>query len=273
MAAKTLAHLSDLHLGRSAATEAAARQLCANLLAGGVDHLVVTGDITHRGRCRDLELFFRIFEPFERSGRLTVVPGNHDRNGEDCGAELMGGCRVAVVERPGLHLVQVDTTAAHNRSVIASHGELSLEVARHVDRAVRAARPGALVAVLMHHHLVPLPVESIGEWFADQVGWPHAEELSAGKQLIWRLRGYCDLILHGHRHTPTVIPIEEFAGRDLTIYNAGSSTELGRARVFIHSEGRLLAAPIWMPAQLERVPRLVTTDSALLPDPSRSVAP
>lgn len=246
MGAKTLAHLSDLHLGRSLATETAARRLCETLQATGIDHVVVTGDITHRGRCRDLELFFDIFAPFERAGRLTVVPGNHDRNGEDCGVDLMGGCRVDVQERPGIHLVRVDTTADHNRRVIESHGVLSREVAREVERAVDAARPQALVVVALHHHLLPLPVESLGEWFAERVGWPNAEELSVGRELIHRLRGRCDLILHGHRHIPTAIAVQDNL-RPLTIFNAGSSTELGRARVFIHDAGRLICSPMWMP--------------------------
>jgi 3',5'-cyclic AMP phosphodiesterase CpdA len=180
MAPKVLAHLSDLHLGRSQATDEAARRLCHSLIIADVDHVVVTGDITHRGRCADLDRFFEIFAPLLDDERLTYIPGNHDRNGEACGSDLMRGQRVQTARGEGLHLVQVDTTAPHNKSVIASHGELTHQMLEQIERAVREAPKGELVAVLLHHHVLPLPVEGIGEWFADTVGWPNADELGAG---------------------------------------------------------------------------------------------
>ena len=42
------------------------------------------------------------------------------------------------------------------------------------------------------------PAERLSEWF----GWPYAEELRKGTALVAALRGRCDVILHGHRHTP-----------------------------------------------------------------------
>jgi hypothetical protein len=40
--------------------------------------------------------------------------------------------------------------------------------------------------------------------------------------------------------------------RPLRIFNAGSSTELGRVRVFSHARGRLLCDPSWISARLDR---------------------
>jgi 3',5'-cyclic AMP phosphodiesterase CpdA len=248
MAPKVLAHLSDLHLGRSSATEEAARRLCHALIIADVDHVVVTGDITHRGRCADLDRFFEIFAPLIDDERLTYIPGNHDRNGEACGSDLMRGRRVQVARGEGLHLVQVDTTAAHNRSVIASHGELTHQMLDEIDCAVRAADTSDLVAMLLHHHVFRLPVEGIGEWFADSVGWPNAEELGLGGDLIARVLGRADLILHGHRHIPREWKFTRHGPRPLSIYNAGSSTELGKVRLFVHDQGRVLWDPMWLPA-------------------------
>jgi 3',5'-cyclic AMP phosphodiesterase CpdA len=246
MAPQTIAHLSDLHLGRSQSTADAARRLRDSCLEYGVDHVVVTGDLTHRGHVADLETFFEIFEPLDRDGRLTVIPGNHDRNTEDCGGDLMKGRLVNVVSRESLHLVCVDTTGPQNRFIIESHGTLLSTTLTEIERAVDRAPADALVVLLLHHHLLPLPLETFGEWIAEQLGWPHAEELQLGRRLITRLRGRCDLILHGHRHVPGHVRMFEDTARPLSVYNAGSSTELERARVFVHAGGRLVGSPSWM---------------------------
>src|SRR5712692_2199432 len=54
MRAKTLAHLSDLHIGLSYRNEPAARMICNELLENAIDDVVITGDITHRGRLSEL---------------------------------------------------------------------------------------------------------------------------------------------------------------------------------------------------------------------------
>ena len=35
--------------------------------------------------------------------------------------------------------------------------------------------------------------------------------------------------------------------RPLSMFNAGSSTELGHVRLFRHLQGRLVAPPMWLP--------------------------
>ena len=52
-----------------------------------------------------------------------------------------------------------------------------------VDSALSAAPTGALTAVLLHHHVLPLPEESLPERFATRMGWPHASELALGAEL------------------------------------------------------------------------------------------
>ena len=160
MTLHTLAHLSDLHFGQGPAREAMARALCQSVMESSIDHVVVTGDITHRGRDIEMASFLQVFDPLLRQGRMTVVPGNHDRVGDDAGRTLMKGRRVAVEEHGGLYLVLVDSTAEHNRSYWACHGELTRRMLDEVDAALDAAPERSLVAVLMHHHLVELPVES-----------------------------------------------------------------------------------------------------------------
>jgi 3',5'-cyclic-AMP phosphodiesterase len=97
---RSIAHVSDLHLGRDRRTDAAAGRLCDALLEARVDAVLVTGDITHRGRRSELLAFENAFEPFLSRGLVAVVPGNHDRAGEDAGAALMVGARVGVTSMP-----------------------------------------------------------------------------------------------------------------------------------------------------------------------------
>lgn len=249
----TLAHLSDLHFGIPA-HERTAGSLVRSLLAAKVDHVVVTGDVTNRGRRDELARFHELFAPFRATGRLTVVPGNHDRLGDDVAPGLMRGARVDVVSRPGLHLVRVDSTAEHNRQFLRAHGELSREVLARVDEALDMAPAGTLCAVLLHHHVLPLPEESMFERLSATLGLPNTAELRLGSELLELVRGRCDLVLHGHRHVPTERRLDDTPLRPLALYNAGSSTTLARMRIFRHEAGRLLAAPHWLHADVEQDP-------------------
>ena len=242
----TLAHLSDLHLGQSQSRGEHVSRLFHELLVAGVDHVVVTGDITHSGQRREYQRFLEVTSPFERSGRLTVVPGNHDRCGDDIGELVSGGRRVWVESREDLYLVCVDSTAPHNRASFRAHGEICARTLELIDVALSRAPARCLTAVLLHHHPLPLPVETIGEWFAERFGWPHAAELPLGRDLLKSVLGRCDLLLHGHRHLPREFLIE-VPGRPLRIYNAGSSSELRACRLF-DITGRRSAAPVWLEA-------------------------
>jgi Icc protein len=250
----TLAHFSDLHLGASAAHQQAVARAVATVVDQRIDDVVVTGDITHSGIREEYALFSTLFAPLRRQGRLTVVPGNHDRCGDDVTGALSDGQRVGVHRRPGLYLVRVDSTATHNELSWRSHGDLCAQTLEIIDDALAAAPRGALVTILVHHHVVRLPVETIGEWFADKFGWPHASELQLGTELLRRARGRCDLLLHGHRHVPRHFEVDPDSRRPLRIFNAGSTAELSAFRVFEHSAGALVAAPRWVHAGLSPRP-------------------
>jgi 3',5'-cyclic AMP phosphodiesterase CpdA len=229
-------------VGRSPEHDRAAERLRDAVL--DMDHVVVTGDVTNRGRRVELDRFWSIFAPLR--DRLTVVPGNHDRLGDDLGARLMRGGRVEVVQRDGLYLVRVDSTGAHNRFLLAGHGEICQGVIDLVDVALDGAPPRALVALVLHHHPLPLPEETLPERLATRLGWPWAAELRLGAELLTRARGRCDLVLHGHRHVPREMRLFADEPRPLALYNAGCSTALGRFRVLSHEDGALVAPPQWI---------------------------
>ena len=255
MLLRTLAHLSDLHLDLTPESDRLAHALVQTLLAGRVDHVVVTGDLTHQGSRSEYRRFRELFAPLLDTGRLTFIPGNHDRTGEDAGGQWMNGQKVRVERHEGLFLVCVDSTGPHNRNYFACHGELGPAVLDAVDAALCAAPTGVLTAVLLHHHVLPLPEESFPERLATRMGWPHAAELALGAELVRRVQGRCDLLLHGHRHVPRERDLGAFQGRGLRLYNSGSSMELGRFRVFTHAAGRLVGEPHWQPSFTPRPPR------------------
>ena len=79
------------------------------------------------------------------------------------------------------------------------------------------------------------------------LGWPFTAELARGRELIDRVRARCKLVLHGHRHIPRGVRLRSEWG-DVDVYNAGSSTNLGGARVFEHADGLLVHQPWWLQA-------------------------
>jgi 3',5'-cyclic AMP phosphodiesterase CpdA len=236
-----LAHLSDLHLGASPEFEEAARALVADLTPRTSCHVVITGDITESGSRAEAEVFERVFAPLLAARRVTIVPGNHDLVGEGVGRAFMRR-RVEVETPPGLWLVRVDTTAAHNRSYFASGGQLEESQIEEITAALREAPSERLRVVLMHHHPLPLPMECIQERISTFFGWPHANELVLGKSLLARALGHCDLVLHGHRHVPSRLTRYAPNGRTLFVSNAGSSTERCAYTLYRHRGGRLADA-------------------------------
>jgi len=248
---RTLAHVSDLHYGRDAATERAAAQVRDALVALRVDDVLVTGDVTDRGRAHEYETFERTFAPLR--DRMLVVPGNHDRLNDDAAAHMMSG-RVEVVSRRGLHVVRADSTAPHNRGLLEGHGSLSAGDLDEIEEAVRSARPGSLVVLAMHHHPLPLPPEGIGERLSNFLGWPNAAELHRGRELIARLRGICDILAHGHRHQESASTLPGHDGRHLRVVNAGCTPDLGRVRIVKHVGGRVVSE-----AWLQTAPELGRT--------------
>jgi len=242
---RALAHLSDLHIGRSQANDERARGLCRALLEHAVDHVVVTGDLTHRGRTTEWTTFRDIFAPFLRNHRMTLVPGNHDRLGDDVAGEIMPGERVQVETAPGLYLVRVNSTGPHNRSWLHGHGLLTLEDIHAVDAALTKAPAHCMVVLLLHHHPSPLPDDRTVERLSSLMGWRFTSELDAGGLLLDRVRHRCDLVLHGHRHKPAARIVHDDP-RPVRMFNAGSSTELAKGCLFTHSNGHMSAPLSWL---------------------------
>jgi 3',5'-cyclic AMP phosphodiesterase CpdA len=75
-----IAHISDLHVGISNTRFEYVEKLIQGIKKFGVDHLVITGDLTQSGRFHEYQ---KVVQMLDNSGfysydRLTVIPGNHD---------------------------------------------------------------------------------------------------------------------------------------------------------------------------------------------------
>ena len=240
-----IAHVSDLHMGRDRTADHAARRVAEAVEGTGAAAVIVTGDITHSGRRAELASFESSFGRLLARGTLVAVPGNHDRLTDSAGSALLRDARVSVASRPGLHVVQLDSTGPHNRRRLASHGLLTHADLRAVDSALRAAPEGALTVLALHHHLLPLPPDNLGEGVSSLLGWPNAAELPLGAELLHRIRGRCDLVLHGHRHVPAEVVLGGDTERPLRVLNAGATGDLGRFRV-VSARGDRIAADAWV---------------------------
>ena len=75
-----LAHISDLHFGRSNENDKRINSLIEAINDFGVDHLAITGDLTAWGSQDQYESVIKVLKnhDFFSAERLTVIPGNHD---------------------------------------------------------------------------------------------------------------------------------------------------------------------------------------------------
>ncbi len=245
---RTIAHLSDLHIGRSRREVQSSEALCAALISSKTDHVIITGDVTDHGRKTEYVEFERIFQPLINAGKLSLVPGNHDRLEENAALQMMDD-RLEMSRHDSLFLIKIDSTAKHNHKLFSGHGSVNQETIDRVRILAEEALPTDLVVVALHHHLTPLPEEYISERISSWLGFPFADELRLGIELLQTLQGRCDIILHGHRHVPAEKNSD--GERGLRIYNAGSSTELSRFRLFAHDRGKLVGDPLWITTSID----------------------
>lgn len=258
-----IGHISDVHLAdrsryprhgitaRDCERHSArlARDLLEALLEVGVDHLVVTGDLTLSGEPREFERAAELLRPWADAGRLTVVPGNHDVWTESAldaarflraiGADGRGMRRPAPtyphIAPVGDDVVLVGLDSARwgedPRATAGRLGGEQLRTARELCRAHQMEGRATILA--LHHHLV-LPRERIPSDRATS-----RMPLADADQVI---RLVADLpvaaVLHGHRHCAFRVDVPG-PERPTPVLCAGSVSRASdepvrRARAFVY---------------------------------------
>jgi 3',5'-cyclic AMP phosphodiesterase CpdA len=194
-------HISDLHLGHTTGSEplAALRELIPGL---DPEILVVTGDLTHRGRRAELE---RARELLESVGLpLLAVPGNHDipyvfptrftRTREEW--DRVFGTTEPVYVSGRLAVVGLNSVRPWRQQ----GGALELSQLERLPHKLERAEAGALRVAAVHHHLAAPP------WRA-----AHKRPVRRRDRVLQSLvSAGIELVLSGHVHQSAVAERREF---------------------------------------------------------------
>ncbi|GAA0545062.1 3',5'-cyclic AMP phosphodiesterase CpdA [Rhizomicrobium palustre] len=185
-----IAHLSDLHC--PAKTPGQAEALAASVNAAKPDLLIVTGDLTRRGRNREYRAALELLSAMP--ARRLVVPGNHDVPVADTFArpfarfaEYLAG-QPLFIETEDVLVVGLNTVAAFR------FGDWSLGTAPRarlepVEALLKQKPAGKLGIVAAHHPLRPHALD------------PQRSATSHGPEAFKSLAAAgMSLLLHGHLH-------------------------------------------------------------------------
>ncbi|HEX7311875.1 MAG TPA: metallophosphoesterase [Gaiellaceae bacterium] len=194
-------HISDLHLGHTTTPEPldGLRELIPGL---DPEILVVTGDLTHRGRPAELE---RARELLESLGPpLVAVPGNHDipyvfptrftRTREAW--ERVFGTAQPVYTSDRLAIVGMNSVRPWRQQ----GGAIETSQLDRLAPKLEGAPAGALRAVVLHHHLAAPP-------------WRAARKRPVRhRDLVLQRLAFAgvELVLSGHVHQSAVAERREF---------------------------------------------------------------
>jgi len=260
-----IAHLSDLHIssdrsglrqrwrswvGRSQAKNLLNLQaVLRDMALCGIDHLVLTGDLTHAAKKAEFETLRTALGDFANPDRLTIVPGNHDLSyryvrrrlrAKNCPRKLWPLVSHFADVFPSAHPAELDQTKkdlfpfakvlAKGRIVLIgldTTGHLTARVGllnsfgtigrvQLADLRALLKHPwlhDRIKIVVMHHHPVIVPVATMFDSF---------KHLFQSKQLLDLLyENRVDVILHGHKHHPFCWQSHTFRDHDLTVLCAG----------------------------------------------------
>lgn len=214
---RTIAHLSDLHFGRH--DEEAAAQLLARLSGDRPDLIVVTGDLTQRGRRWQFAAARAFLETLPKP--ILVIPGNHDVPLYDVAERFIG--RLARYRRyisaelqPFFADEEIAVLGLNTaRSATFSNGRLS-HAQTEALRAIFSEVPAERLRILAMHH----PVSAA----------PGASNPSVVGRAPTALRAISEagvhLVLSGHHHLAFSgdLPASGLAaGNSILIVHAGTA--------------------------------------------------
>ena len=250
-----LGHISDLHVsdrsryprnGFSARDcERHSTRLAKGLLDAlrevGVDHLVVTGDVTFSAEPREFERAADLLRPFAEAGKLTVVPGQPRRLDRGGGRDAPASCAPSAPTGSGMkkaapsypHVVPLGDDAVLVALDSARWGEdpwttpgrlggEQLRAAREVAR--EHAKLGRAVVLAFHHHVVLPPERVPSDAHVARMPLADADQVV---RLVAELP--IAAVLHGHRHTAFRVDLPGAGRRDAGALRGLRLARRGRA--------------------------------------------
>lgn len=236
--------------------EARLGQLLDDLHALSPDHVVLSGDLTALGHEDELGKVKELLEPLLRDGRLSVIPGNHDRYTDAVGrsrferyfGEAMRSELPALADARGYPFVRFLDDAVALVGLDSTHvsgwahyflgriGEAQLAALEAILNHPSMAKRTALV--MLHHG----PLSPRGRPSFREAG------LLDAKRLMEVLAGRRVVLLHGHSHHRFW---HRATGERPHIFGGGSSTERGREGYWVVEldDHRLLEGRAYLPGR------------------------
>jgi 3',5'-cyclic AMP phosphodiesterase CpdA len=214
---RTIAHLSDLHFGRH--DQEVALRLLANICDDPPDLIVVTGDLTQRGRHWQFAAARDYFEKLPKP--MIVIPGNHDVPLYDVAQRFIGGLAryrryISREVQPFFADQEIAVLGLNTaRSAAFSNGRISHAQANAI-KAIFSEVPPERLKILAVHHPVSAPP---GEADLAVVG-------RAPLALRAVLEAGVNLVLSGHHHQAYSGDLkvgELAAGNSVLIIHAGTA--------------------------------------------------
>ena len=267
-------HISDLHLGRHESPEpyAALLDLRRRL---DPELIVVTGDLTHRGRRSELERARTQLDALEAP--VLAVPGNHDIpytlparfTTTFAEWERVFDATEPEYASPDLAVAGLNSVRPWRQQQGALERAQLVGVAAKLERA----HDGALRVVAFHHHLAAPP------WRA-----PRKRPLHRRDEVLQELaEAGAELVLGGHVHQASIAERREFEALDgAGVRSLVLVTAPGFSRVRPHRKGEALGLNVietdtetlavltyaWVGTRFEQIGR--RSFSRLTPRPERT---
>jgi 3',5'-cyclic AMP phosphodiesterase CpdA len=197
----TILHVSDLHFGaRNGLDDPALEKGLGGLVARvAPDVVVVSGDLTHRGRREEQEAAARYLRAL--GPPLLVVPGNHDIPTFPPGRMTSPFAEFERVWETRTPTFSIPALVVAGACSVAPWGYQRgrLEDVAGVEGRLAAAPPGALRVVALHHQLLGAP-------------WRNTKLPLAGRTPVLRrlAAAGAELILSGHIHQAAISERREF---------------------------------------------------------------
>ncbi|VVB60152.1 DNA polymerase II small subunit [uncultured archaeon] len=186
-----IAHISDIHCTHGTDFNEKMFEKAVKIVNSlNADFIFISGDITTDGLLSEYELAQKKIK--EISGKIFVVPGNHDeRNlGFKLFPEFFG-------ETDFIHSLK-DVTLIGLASSEPDKDDGRLGRGRY-RKIVECIVPNKLTIVGFHHHLIPVPGSGKETNIIED----------AGETLDLILRKEVPLVLMGHRHVPWAVKIHK----------------------------------------------------------------
>jgi 3',5'-cyclic AMP phosphodiesterase CpdA len=233
------------------------QQAMTQILDLGIDHLVVTGDLSNLSLDAEFRLAKAVLARFGDGHKVSVIPGNHDCYTYAAGRERRFESHFAAYMQSDLPQFRADDTYPYVKlrdglalvglsSAVAtpplfatgciSDGQLDklAQLLQHDDVKSRSA------VVLVHHHLKAPPYRRVDRW---------RRLVNAGALSDVLRAGNVQLVLHGHNHRPLMWRLsgDNGAATGPLVVEAGSTSAIphggeekaGKFNVYDWNAGRL----------------------------------